>query len=386
MEHSYDVTIVGAGITGLAAARELASAGLRTLVLDKGRQVGGRIATRRVRHGAGGGAFDTGAQFFTAVAPDFRAVVADAAHAGVVTQWYQRAPRTPDREPLPVWRGRTGMTDLPKWIAAGLQHTGTVDIRTSIRVTEVVPTQNEVRVLTEGSPATGAVSQGGKQREHGAHNQSGERGGRRAPRESAEDDSINTATVILSPPLPQALMLIPASLRNELDPGLVELSYDPCLALLITIEAPPAELLNEEGYARPAGGDSKIAWVADNTRKGLPEQAAEQPSRLTVHSTGEAARELYDADESHAIAQLVAALEALLPSHEREAVSRAHAQGATQLKKWRYARPVRRWSESSVAVTPRVLLAGDSFGGGRVEGGFMSGIHAAGRILGGEER
>lgn len=383
MEYSYDVTIVGAGITGLAAARELASAGLRTVVLDKGRQVGGRMATRRVRHAAGEFAFDTGAQFFTAVDPKFRELVADAAHAGVVTQWYQRAPRTPDREPLPVWRGRTGMTDLPKWIAAGLQHTGTVDIRTSIRVTEVVPTQNGVRVLTEGTLADGAHSEGG---EHGGRYQSGERGGRRAPRESAEDDSINTGTVILTPPLPQALMLIPTSLRNELDPGLVELSYDPCLALLITIEEPPAELFNEEGYARLAGGDSMIAWVADNTRKGLPQQAAEQPSRLTVHSTGKAARELYDADESHAVAELVAALEALLPSHEREAVSRAHAQGATQLKKWRYARPVRRWSESSVAVTPRVLLAGDSFGGGRVEGGFMSGIHAAGQILGGEER
>ncbi|MFO8041955.1 MAG: FAD-dependent oxidoreductase, partial [Alkalispirochaeta sp.] len=338
MEHSYDVTIVGAGIAGLAAARELASAGLRTLVLDKGRQVGGRMATRRVRPGAfytgaeegafdtgaRGGAFDTGAQFFTAVAPEFRALVADAANAGVVTQWYQRAPRTPDHEPLPVWRGRTGMTDLPKWIAAGLQEAGTVDIRTSTRVTEVLPTQNGVRVLSESTLANGAHSVGS---EHGAHYQSGKQ---YAHPEPTGGDSISTGTVILTPPLPQALMLIPTALRNELDPGLVGLSYDPCLALLITIEAPLVALLNDAGYVRPAAGDSMIAWVADNTRKGLPDEAAEQPSRLTVHSTGEAARELYDAEESHATAELAAALKALLPSHEREAVSRAHAQGATQ--------------------------------------------------------
>ena len=53
--------VVGAGISGLLAARELSDAGWRVTVLDKGRGVGGRMATRRT----GGARFDHGAQFFT---------------------------------------------------------------------------------------------------------------------------------------------------------------------------------------------------------------------------------------------------------------------------------------------------------------------------------
>ncbi len=50
-------TIVGAGIAGLAAARQLQSAGHEVQVIDKGCGVGGRMATRRIKgarldHGA----------------------------------------------------------------------------------------------------------------------------------------------------------------------------------------------------------------------------------------------------------------------------------------------------------------------------------------------
>lgn len=45
---AVDVAIVGAGIAGLACARDLAAAGLRVLLLEKSRGVGGRCATRRM--------------------------------------------------------------------------------------------------------------------------------------------------------------------------------------------------------------------------------------------------------------------------------------------------------------------------------------------------
>jgi renalase len=43
-----DVVVVGAGISGLALARELRSRGRAPLVLERARGVGGRCATRRI--------------------------------------------------------------------------------------------------------------------------------------------------------------------------------------------------------------------------------------------------------------------------------------------------------------------------------------------------
>lgn len=45
-----DVLIIGAGIAGLTAARALEAAGFSVHVLDKGRGVGGRVATRRLEN------------------------------------------------------------------------------------------------------------------------------------------------------------------------------------------------------------------------------------------------------------------------------------------------------------------------------------------------
>ncbi len=66
-----DVLVIGAGLSGLAAARALRAAGRRPLVLDKSRGVGGRCATRRVD----GMPFDHGAPFVHGSDPDFRAMV-----------------------------------------------------------------------------------------------------------------------------------------------------------------------------------------------------------------------------------------------------------------------------------------------------------------------
>ncbi len=63
--------IVGAGLSGLVAARTLQDSGTRVTVLEAEDKVGGRMRTDRV----GGGVFDHGAQFFTARGDRFAEII-----------------------------------------------------------------------------------------------------------------------------------------------------------------------------------------------------------------------------------------------------------------------------------------------------------------------
>jgi renalase len=114
---SADVIIIGAGMAGLSCARGLADAGLATLVLDKGRGIGGRMATRR----APALQFDHGAQVITARSDGFAQVLADLTARGAAAPWQDATVGYPT------------MTAIPKAIGAGLT------IRQEAQVTALTP-------------------------------------------------------------------------------------------------------------------------------------------------------------------------------------------------------------------------------------------------------
>ena len=78
------VAVIGAGISGLAAARTLVEHGFEVTVFDKGRGPGGRMSTRRTDTGFH---FDHGAQYFTAKNEHFRRYVEAWHDSGVVEKW-----------------------------------------------------------------------------------------------------------------------------------------------------------------------------------------------------------------------------------------------------------------------------------------------------------
>ncbi len=82
-----DIAIIGAGISGLACAGGLASAGHQVSLFDKGRGPGGRMSTRRVGTSAGEASFDHGAQYFNVRDPGFGAVVSNWQKKGVAARW-----------------------------------------------------------------------------------------------------------------------------------------------------------------------------------------------------------------------------------------------------------------------------------------------------------
>ncbi|WP_306252453.1 NAD(P)/FAD-dependent oxidoreductase [Parvularcula sp. IMCC14364] len=80
------IAIIGAGISGITAARELSNYA-EVVIFEKSRGVGGRMSTRY----AGVHEFDHGAQYFTASTEEFLSVVSSMIDQEIVQRWPARA-------------------------------------------------------------------------------------------------------------------------------------------------------------------------------------------------------------------------------------------------------------------------------------------------------
>lgn len=136
------IAVIGAGVAGLACARELARADARVTVFERSRGLGGRMGTRR----QGGLAFDHGAQFVTARSRMFTRYLEIAARAGVVARW---APRILEDDrlwdaPIDDWFvGRPGMSTTVRPMSRN------VDLQCGIGVHELIQSQRGWELQTD---------------------------------------------------------------------------------------------------------------------------------------------------------------------------------------------------------------------------------------------
>ncbi len=131
-----NLLIVGAGMSGLMTAMTL-SPDRSITILDKGRSVGGRLATRRI----GSGRADHGAQFFTVRDKAFATHVDRWLNEGLVFQWSTgwgdgSADATPS-DGHPRYAVRDGMNAMAKHLAAQLVKRKGVDIQTGVTVASI---------------------------------------------------------------------------------------------------------------------------------------------------------------------------------------------------------------------------------------------------------
>ncbi|KAA6182383.1 NAD(P)-binding protein [Thiohalocapsa marina] len=160
------IAIIGAGMTGLACARALTDAGYAPVVFDKGRGIGGRLATRRT---AEGWQFDHGAQYITAASPGFQTLLEQAERAGALARWADGGTR-------PHLVGTPGMTGLASYLGRGIAIRQGVEVRalhataqgwalhlaegTALfeRVVVTIPAPQLVDLLEPAQPLTKAVA------------------------------------------------------------------------------------------------------------------------------------------------------------------------------------------------------------------------------------
>ncbi len=313
---SAEVLIIGAGISGLLSATELTKSRHSVLVLDKGRGYGGRMATRRMA----GTRLDHGAQYFTVRDKRFQSYVDEWLAAGIVQEWFRHLPK--DRNPggYPRYCGIEGMTDAPKYLARKL------DIRRSEQVAKL------------------------------------ERDGKRWIAHSQSGNTFAGEHLLLTAPLPQALALLDTSgldYAGSASRDLRQVRYEKGLATLAILDGP-------SGLPSPGClplDEAPLTWIGDNTSKGISPDV----SAITIHADAAFAQEHWDSpDEERGTLMLEAARKHLASSVTEYACHR-----------WGFATPVNPWPEPCFAnPTLNLALAGDAFGGPRIEGAALSGIEA----------
>ena len=310
--------VVGAGISGVACARALERAGVPVVVLDRGRRIGGRMASKRLNERP----VDLGASYFTVSDDRFREVVEAWQRSGLALPWTDTfevreggAVREHKQGPM-RWRAPGALRSLVEELAAG------IDVRRGT-VERVSLVDDVLEVDGEAAPA-----------------------------------------VVLAMPDPQAARLLGTGLEDlPLTRG-----WDPVLALVARYDERSWDL---EGTFDGAfiNGDDDLAWVADDGRR-----RGDGAPVLVAHTTSErAARHLED--PAAATPALVEALRRTMgltgdpvetlvkrwslakPGGEREAPHLLEERGAG-------------W----------VGACGDGWGTPKVEGAYLSG-HTLGRAL-----
>jgi predicted NAD/FAD-dependent oxidoreductase len=139
-----DVVVVGAGIAGLSCARALTDGGARVRVVERGRVVGGRLASKRYD----GRYADIGAAYLVADDPAF---------ASQLTAWESRGLARPWTDTLRVYPGNTSTTGPVRWAApAGLRSLATdladgLDVQLSTTL-DAVPEDADAVVLAMPGP------------------------------------------------------------------------------------------------------------------------------------------------------------------------------------------------------------------------------------------
>ncbi len=203
------VIIIGAGMAGLACARRLADAGMAPVVLDKGRGIGGRVATRR----AGDLQFDHGAQFVNAHGAGFATVLDALQTAGSVAKWGDGTGRLHSV-------GVPGMSAIAKALGVGL------DIRPNTQVARLEPEADGWRL-------------------------------------HLADTTLRAARVVVTVPAPQVAALLGAD--HPLVAALGGVRLAPCLTLMAAVTAPAPFITRKDA-------DDPLSWIAqDSTKPGRPQ-------------------------------------------------------------------------------------------------------------------
>lgn len=315
-----DCLIIGGGITGLIAAKTLQDRGVKVIVLDKGRGIGGRLATRRLSHSDYGEAvIDYGAPHFTANSPEFQAIVAQWLEQKIVKIWSTGFISTSRKaESKNYYCGIESNRAIAKYLAQNLE------VHTSTRVINIQWQSDRWEAQTD------------------------------------KGQIFTAKQLLLTPPVPQSLALL-ENLNLTLPEKLIQVAYHPCIAVLALLEG-------ETQIPSPGGiwlDGNPITWLNCNYQKGISPNAY----GVTLQASSSYSQINWEKDDSTIITDLLNSASSWLDSPLVTA----------QIHRWRYSQADIVYGEPYLALTQPgpLILAGDAFLSSNVEGAVLSGLAAA---------
>lgn len=350
----YDVAVIGAGLSGLAAARRLMQEGRSVVVVEKSRGLGGRAATRRLTSGSGIEVpVDHGAQFFTARDIRFVEQVSRWEEEGVCFPWCEGFMTWKEgalHDPNPEWKEnryacRGGMTQLALSLAVGME------VMCDFEASSVSLTQGHWEIRNF-------------------------RADHADPHLSSS--AVHARELIVSAPLPQAVKLIGAHLSSHQHDLIGRIHYGSCIAVMARypdVIAPPAW---QGVQARDP--DGKISWMAWDSSKRVRGASSVSAAFAVIHGSKTFSSRWLDVSKE----ELRVAGEELL----REASVIGGSWMSEPLEflvhRWRYAQPDGPNAVGGFLRAPSEIplyVIGDGLNGGRIEGAWLSGVFAAEDLL-----
>ncbi len=328
----FDCVVVGAGLSGLICARELQQSGLKVLIVEKSRGVGGRVATRRIE----GTGVDHGLPYLESQGEQSAKLITQLCEHQIILPWQGQVGELSAKHILtllpsqPRYIAPEGMTAIAKFLARDLE----------------IVYGHLVTRLDIGSfwTLTGNFS-----------------------------EPIQARAVILAIPAPQTLMLlINSKIAQECYSELSAVNYQPRLSVLAGYH--PSYPLPELPFsAVRLPDDPDVAWLAlDSSKRQNPAYPV-----FLLHSSSQFAQiHLETPDLTEVGYQLLKKAEKLLLPGLSEPQW-------LQVHRWRYALPHHPFGQSYFSVNHSLPLVccGDWCGGKLVESALTSGLAAAKYLL-----